>query len=140
MPVGDCAETGKASSPITAAAPTAALVRIAGLSKCFIVCMPSSRCFDEQHSNWPKTRMMERRTKVISKLLQRLAVEGRCGSRLDRPARRGKHGSRSLYALPSEANLPRLVSPLLVQWPLLRNFSNQLSRSRVEACLLLFFG
>src|SRR5262249_7812861 len=28
----------------------------------------------------------------------------------------------------------------LVQWPLLRDFSYQLSRSRVEACLLLFFG
>jgi hypothetical protein len=29
---------------------------------------------------------------------------------------------------------------VLVQWPLLRDFSDQLSRSRVEACLLLFFG
>jgi hypothetical protein len=28
----------------------------------------------------------------------------------------------------------------LVQWPLLRDFSDQLSRSGVEACLLLFFG
>src|SRR5262245_46013957 len=28
---------------------------------------------------------------------------------------------------------------MLVQWPLLRDFSDQLSRSRVEACLLLFF-
>jgi hypothetical protein len=28
----------------------------------------------------------------------------------------------------------------LVQWLLLRNFSDQLSRSRVEARLLLFFG
>ena len=28
----------------------------------------------------------------------------------------------------------------LVQCPLLRNFSDQFSRSRVEACLLLFFG
>jgi len=29
---------------------------------------------------------------------------------------------------------------VLVQWPLLRDFSDQLSRSRVEARLLLFFG
>src|SRR6516165_2904594 len=28
----------------------------------------------------------------------------------------------------------------LVQWPSLRNFSDQLNRSRVETCLLLFFG
>src|SRR6516225_9641308 len=27
-----------------------------------------------------------------------------------------------------------------VQWPSLRNFSDQLSRSRVKTCLLLFFG
>src|SRR6516225_11812435 len=28
----------------------------------------------------------------------------------------------------------------LVQWPSLRNFSDQLSRGRVKTCLLLFFG
>jgi len=32
------------------------------------------------------------------------------------------------------------LSRALVQWPLLRDFSDQFSRSRVEACLLLFFG
>jgi len=36
----------------------------------------------------------------------------------------------------------RIVQPegRAVQWPLLRDFSDQLSRSRVEARLLLFFG
>src|SRR5262249_61083677 len=44
MPVGDCAKTGKASTPANAAAATAALTRIAGLSNCLVLCMASSRC------------------------------------------------------------------------------------------------
>jgi hypothetical protein len=49
----------------------------------------------------------------------------------------------------SDANLHALLSKRtaaigrsfsLVQWPLLRNFSDQLNCGRVETCLLLFFG
>src|SRR6266516_3005473 len=53
------------------------------------------------------------------------------------------HGGSSdanLLALLSEADSRELVSLSLVQWPLLRNFSDQLNRGRVETCLLLFFG
>jgi hypothetical protein len=38
------------------------------------------------------------------------------------------------------AQLEARMKGVLVQWPLLRDFSDQLSRSGVEACLLLFFG
>jgi len=62
MPVGDCAETGKASNPANTAAPTAALVRIAALSRCLVVCMPSSPCltrsvFIDLRACWNEAQM-----------------------------------------------------------------------------------
>ena len=47
---------------------------------------------------------------------------------------------RQLQALLSEAGSRDWSVLFLVQWPLLRNFSDQLNRGRVETCLLLFFG
>jgi hypothetical protein len=53
------------------------------------------------------------------------------------------HGGSSdanLLALLSEADSRDWSVLSLVQWPLLRNFSDQFDRGRVETCLLLFFG
>src|SRR5262245_49614684 len=44
-------------------------------------------------------------------------------------------------ALPPKADIRSAVnSHSLVQWPPLRNFSDQLGCSRIKTCLLLFFG
>jgi hypothetical protein len=46
----------------------------------------------------------------------------------------------ALHALLSEADGCDWLVLSLIQRPLLRNFSDQLNRGRVETCLLLFFG
>src|SRR5258708_3324832 len=52
----------------------------------------------------------------------------------------GNQATANLRALLSEAGSRDWSVLFLVQWPLLRNFSDQLNRGRVETCLLLFFG
>src|SRR5262249_24602204 len=82
MPVGDWAETGKASKPANAAAATAALIRIAGLSNCLVLCMASSRCLMSSFLS----------------IFEDDGTERKCHFRnSDAPCRRSKSESRALW-------------------------------------------
>src|SRR5262249_59480388 len=92
MPVGDCAETGKASNPPNAAAATAALIRIAGLSNCLVLCMASSRCLMSSFLS----------------IFEDDGTERKCHFRnSDAPGRRSKSRSRSLWLRYASSSIHR---------------------------------
>src|SRR6201993_1358298 len=82
MPLGVCAETGKARSPTNAIAPAAALLRVAALSKCLLVCMASSRRLTR--NAYRSSSMLGRSANAIFETLTRHAAgagpgRDRCG-------------------------------------------------------------